>query len=171
MCQEGEARIKGEKRHRSVRFVSVSLHCNEPCFPDNCRVRYTCFRLRWRETEAHLFHNFTVFPCWEWETCSSLWKCKHQPVPVTLQPSSTLQLRFNPQVRKDFYSACTFLAMILYWALLMDLAIFSMRISAYVLVCGRVTGEVALFFSALLLLLLACLGCIAFQPALEDFGV
>ena len=68
------------------------------------------------------------------------------------------------QVRKDFYSACTFLAMILYWALLMDLAIFSMRISAYVLVCGRVTGEVALFLSALLLLLLACLGCIAFQP-------
>lgn len=45
--------------------------------------------------------------------------------------------------------------MILYWALLMDLAIFSMRISAYVLVCGRVTGEVALFLSALLLLLLA----------------
>lgn len=59
------------------------------------------------------------------------------------------------EVRKDFYSACTFLAMILYWALLMDLAIFSMRISAYVLVCGRVTGEVALFLSALLLLLLA----------------
>eukprot|EP00435_Cladocopium_sp_Y103_P065432 s597_g27.t1 len=59
------------------------------------------------------------------------------------------------EVRKDFYSACTFLAMILYWALLMDLAIFSMRISAYVLVCGRVTGEVALFLSALLFLLLA----------------
>lgn len=61
------------------------------------------------------------------------------------------------QVRKDFYSVCTFLAMILYWALLMDLAIFSMRISAYVLVCGRVTGEVALFLSALALLLLASL--------------
>lgn len=59
------------------------------------------------------------------------------------------------EVRKDFYSVCTFLAMILYWALLMDLAIFSMRISAYVLVCGRVTGEVALFLSALALLLLA----------------
>lgn len=59
------------------------------------------------------------------------------------------------EVRKDFYSVCAFLAMILYWALLMDLAIFSMRISAYVLVCGRVTGEVALFLSALALLLLA----------------
>ncbi len=62
------------------------------------------------------------------------------------------------QVRKDFYSVCAFLAMILYWALLMDLAIFSMRISAYVLVCGRVTGEVALFLSALALLLLASHG-------------
>lgn len=65
------------------------------------------------------------------------------------------QMCSEGEVRKDFYSACTFLAMILYWALLMDLAIFSMRISAYVLVCGRVAGEVALFLAALLLLLLA----------------
>ena len=45
--------------------------------------------------------------------------------------------------------------MILYWTLLLDLAIFSMRISAYVLVCGRVAGEVGLFLIALVLLLLA----------------
>ena len=30
------------------------------------------------------------------------------------------------------YSIATFLAMMIYWALLLDLAIFSMRISAYV---------------------------------------
>ena len=48
--------------------------------------------------------------------------------------------------------------MILYWTLLLDLAIFSMRISAYVLVCGRVAGEVGLFLIALVLLLLARLG-------------
>ena len=54
-----------------------------------------------------------------------------------------------------------FLAMILYWVLLVDLAIFSMRISAYVLVCGRVAGEVGLFLVALVLLLLASLGHVA----------
>lgn len=65
--------------------------------------------------------------------------------------------------------------MILYWALLMDLAIFSMRISAYVLVCGRVTGEVALFLSALALLLLAslfwCEGWGIFDPENWTIGV
>eukprot|EP00438_Fugacium_kawagutii_P007921 Skav203703 [mRNA] locus=scaffold259:362240:390330:+ [translate_table: standard] len=49
----------------------------------------------------------------------------------------------------------SFLAMMLYWALLSDLAIFSMRISAFVLVCGRVVIEVGLFLTALLLLILA----------------
>ncbi|CAK9048506.1 unnamed protein product, partial [Durusdinium trenchii] len=59
------------------------------------------------------------------------------------------------EARKDFYSVAAFLAMILYWVLLVDLAIFSMRISAYVLVCGRVAGEVGLFLVAFVLLLLA----------------
>ncbi|CAE7747253.1 unnamed protein product [Symbiodinium sp. CCMP2592] len=53
------------------------------------------------------------------------------------------------------YSIATFLAMMIYWALLLDLAIFSMRISAYVLVCGRMLGEVALFVCALLSLIVA----------------
>ncbi|CAJ1404592.1 unnamed protein product [Effrenium voratum] len=57
--------------------------------------------------------------------------------------------------RKDFYSVCAFLAMMLYWGLLTDLAIFSMKISSYVLVCGRVAGEVGLFLIALIFLLLA----------------
>ena len=45
--------------------------------------------------------------------------------------------------------------MCLYWALLSDLAIFSMRISAFVLVCGRVAVEVGLFLTALFALILA----------------
>ncbi|CAE7537410.1 unnamed protein product [Symbiodinium natans] len=53
------------------------------------------------------------------------------------------------------YSITTFLAMMIYWALLLDLAIFSMRISAYVLVCGRMLGEVALFLCAIFALVLA----------------
>ncbi|CAJ1357757.1 unnamed protein product [Effrenium voratum] len=59
------------------------------------------------------------------------------------------------QERMDAYSLCSFLAMMLYWGLLSDLAIFSMRISAYVLVCGRVAAEVGLFFTALFALILA----------------
>jgi len=59
------------------------------------------------------------------------------------------------QDRLGFYTFCAFLAMMLYWALLSDLAIFSMRISAFVLVCGRVVIEVMLFLTALLLLILA----------------
>eukprot|EP00435_Cladocopium_sp_Y103_P065929 s642_g28.t1 len=59
------------------------------------------------------------------------------------------------QDRMDFYTVCAFLAMMLYWALLSDLAIFSMRISAFVLVCGRVVIEVGLFLTALFLLIMA----------------
>ncbi|CAK9024711.1 Uncharacterized protein SCF082_LOCUS16757 [Durusdinium trenchii] len=59
------------------------------------------------------------------------------------------------QDRLGVYSVCAFLAMALYWILLSDLAIFSMRISAFVLVCGRVVVEVGLFLTALLLLILA----------------
>ncbi|CAJ1346377.1 unnamed protein product [Effrenium voratum] len=49
----------------------------------------------------------------------------------------------------DFYCLCAFLAMMLYWALLSDLAIFSMKISAYVLICSCVLSDVLLFFAAL----------------------
>ena len=35
--------------------------------------------------------------------------------------------------------------MLLYWALLLDLTIFSMQISAFTLVCGRVLSELGLF--------------------------
>ena len=37
------------------------------------------------------------------------------------------------------------IGILLYWALLMDFTIFSMRISAFVLVCGRILVEVGLF--------------------------
>merc|ERR1740130_2476118 len=41
------------------------------------------------------------------------------------------------------------IAMILYYTLLIELAVFNMRLSAYVLVCGRVLVELALFLLAL----------------------
>lgn len=47
------------------------------------------------------------------------------------------------------------LAMLLYWALLVDFAVISMRLSAFVLVCSRVMSEVGLFFLALSFLIVA----------------
>eukprot|EP00931_Biecheleriopsis_adriatica_P078658 TRINITY_DN5208_c0_g2_i1.p1 TRINITY_DN5208_c0_g2~~TRINITY_DN5208_c0_g2_i1.p1 ORF type:complete len:683 (+),score=120.18 TRINITY_DN5208_c0_g2_i1:69-2051(+) len=46
------------------------------------------------------------------------------------------------------YTTVSMIAMLLYWVLLLDLTIFSMRISAYVLVIRRVLNEVALFLCA-----------------------
>ena len=40
---------------------------------------------------------------------------------------------------------CKGLGILLYWALLMDFTILSMRISSFVMVCGRVLQEVGLF--------------------------
>ncbi|CAE7367938.1 RUB1, partial [Symbiodinium necroappetens] len=53
------------------------------------------------------------------------------------------------------YSMCSCLAMMMYWALLMDFTLLSMRISAFVLVCGNVLADVGLFSLALLFLILA----------------
>ncbi|CAE7258462.1 unnamed protein product, partial [Symbiodinium pilosum] len=51
-------------------------------------------------------------------------------------------------VLKDTYVVLACAAMILYCILILDLSIVSMRISAFVLVCGRVFEEVALFLGA-----------------------
>merc|ERR1719253_2145799 len=47
------------------------------------------------------------------------------------------------------YSIFSMLAMLLYFALLIDLAVFSTKVSAYVLVCIRMLSEVWLFLLAL----------------------
>eukprot|EP00930_Biecheleria_cincta_P056874 TRINITY_DN428_c0_g1_i3.p1 TRINITY_DN428_c0_g1~~TRINITY_DN428_c0_g1_i3.p1 ORF type:complete len:612 (-),score=120.78 TRINITY_DN428_c0_g1_i3:230-1873(-) len=57
--------------------------------------------------------------------------------------------------RKDAYAAMSMFAMLLYWGLLIDLTIFSMRISAYTLVCGRVLSEVGLFLGGMCFLIIA----------------
>jgi len=46
------------------------------------------------------------------------------------------------------------LSMILYYILLVDLAVFNNRVSAFVLVCGRMIGEVSLFLLSLAMFLL-----------------
>jgi hypothetical protein len=52
------------------------------------------------------------------------------------------------------YSVFAMLSMILYYVLLVDLAVFNNRVSAFVLVCGRMIGEVSLFLLSLFMFLL-----------------
>ena len=53
------------------------------------------------------------------------------------------------------YSIFSMMAMLLYFALLIDLAVLSTKVSAYVLVCIRIVSEVFLFILALFAILLA----------------
>jgi len=52
------------------------------------------------------------------------------------------------------YTVFSCIAMLIYWALLMDFTLLSMRISAFVLVCGNVLADVGLFSLALVFLIL-----------------
>ena len=54
----------------------------------------------------------------------------------------------------EVYSTLSMVAMLLYWALLLDLTIFSMQISAFTLVCGRVLSELGLFIGSLIFLII-----------------
>merc|ERR1719217_53944 len=61
------------------------------------------------------------------------------------------------------YYTLNMIATILYYSLLLDLAVFNNRVSAYVLVCGRMLSEIALFLlamSAVLLTLSSALSCL-----------
>jgi len=63
----------------------------------------------------------------------------------------------------ETYYALNMVAMILYYTLLLDLAVFNNRVSAYVLVCGRMLVEIALFLLAMasvLLMLSSALSCL-----------
>jgi len=72
--------------------------------------------------------------------------------------------------RVEAYSTLSMVAMLLYWALLMDLSIFSMRISSFFLVCGRVLSEVGLFLGALAFLVMTFSSSIsALNHNSEDF--
>merc|ERR1719199_2137454 len=53
------------------------------------------------------------------------------------------------QVKTFPYSTICMIAMLLYYALLLDLGVFSNRLSAYMLVCNRMFVEVLLFIAAM----------------------
>merc|ERR1719277_1464886 len=71
------------------------------------------------------------------------------------------------------YSVASMFAMFFYYIQLIDLAVFNNRVSAYVLVCGRMTGEVGLFLLSLLLMILtfaSALSCL-YQKEEEFWGI
>jgi len=64
------------------------------------------------------------------------------------------------------YSVFSMFSMVFYYVLLIDLAVFNNRVSAFVLVCGRMIGEVCLFLVGLFMLVLT-FSC-AFSCLLQD---
>jgi len=72
---------------------------------------------------------------------------------------------------KDAYSIISAIAMLLYWLLLTDLTVFSMRISAFLLVIGRVASEVGLFLMALVYMIVSFASAISsLNQKLKDFA-
>lgn len=57
--------------------------------------------------------------------------------------------------RADSYAALSCVAMLLYCALIINLSILSMRISSFVMMCGRVLAEVGLFLMAACFLIIS----------------
>eukprot|EP00933_Yihiella_yeosuensis_P029663 TRINITY_DN23297_c0_g7_i1.p1 TRINITY_DN23297_c0_g7~~TRINITY_DN23297_c0_g7_i1.p1 ORF type:complete len:596 (+),score=103.87 TRINITY_DN23297_c0_g7_i1:3-1790(+) len=71
---------------------------------------------------------------------------------------------------KKEYSTASMIAMMCYWSLVTDLSILSTRISAFVLVCGRVISEVMLFLFAVAFLVINFASSIkALNTLNEDF--
>merc|ERR1719343_1188049 len=72
------------------------------------------------------------------------------------------------------YYTLNMIATILYYTLLLDLAVFNNRVSAYVLVCGRMLSEIALFVLAMasvLLTLSSALSCLEQEDeAFQNIG-
>eukprot|EP00933_Yihiella_yeosuensis_P048361 TRINITY_DN4449_c0_g1_i4.p1 TRINITY_DN4449_c0_g1~~TRINITY_DN4449_c0_g1_i4.p1 ORF type:complete len:1155 (+),score=321.65 TRINITY_DN4449_c0_g1_i4:401-3466(+) len=79
---------------------------------------------------------------------------------TTAKPAEALSLGLFNQNCEDAkshrepYAIFSMMAMILYWILVIDMTVFSTRVSSFVLVCGKVLSEVALFLGALLFLVI-----------------
>ncbi|CAE6962445.1 unnamed protein product [Symbiodinium natans] len=102
--------------------------------------------------------------------------CTQEPIFYCLGTPEFQETLFTPYCpasldKKEIYSLFSGIGILLYWALLMDFTIFSMRISAFVLVCGRILVEVGLFLMALTFFILAFATSIsALRHQLEDFS-
>jgi hypothetical protein len=94
----------------------------------------------WRES-ASLGLALALFVMFGLEPILACWK-NHEGVWFTADCSGASSISI-------VYSRLSMLAMILYYLLLMDLTVFSNRLSAYTLVCGQLSSELGLFLTAL----------------------
>ncbi|CAE8718310.1 unnamed protein product [Polarella glacialis] len=60
-----------------------------------------------------------------------------------------------PSSSLEIYAPVSMVAMLLYWTLIVDLTVFSTRVSAFVLVCAHTMSELGLFILAMFFLILA----------------
>merc|ERR1712232_1034811 len=100
-----------------------------------------------------------------------------EPILMCLtQPGGVLFTDYCPRaLRVKFfpYSTASALAMFMYCSLAIDFAVFNNRISAYLLVCGKMASEVLMFLVALVFCLLmfgSAFSCLA-QTSVEFAGI
>merc|ERR1711988_1074812 len=121
---------------------------------------------------SYLF-SFQEFGSFTLMTCLVLMLCLE---PVVHCLSAENDKLFYPHCKeakdiKDAYSIISAVAMLLYWLLLTDLTVFSMRVSAFLLVIGRVASEVGLFLGALVYLIVSFASAISsLNQKLKDFA-
>merc|ERR1719498_2269303 len=76
-----------------------------------------------------------------------------------------------PKPLRWYYSFLSMVAMVLYFSLLLDLAVFSTKASAYFLVCIRMISEVGLFLLGLVAVLMTFSSAISvIKHDLNDFA-
>eukprot|EP00933_Yihiella_yeosuensis_P030638 TRINITY_DN24252_c0_g1_i1.p1 TRINITY_DN24252_c0_g1~~TRINITY_DN24252_c0_g1_i1.p1 ORF type:complete len:297 (-),score=52.22 TRINITY_DN24252_c0_g1_i1:117-1007(-) len=86
-----------------------------------------------------------------------------EPIFHCLASSEVLFTQTCPEGQQSMepYSAASMSAMLCYWILVIDFSVFATRISAFVLVCGSVLGEVCLFLTAVVFLTVSFASSIA----------
>jgi len=86
--------------------------------------------------------------------------CSQDPIFHCLQNHSSEMLFTRKcaeaSLQRNIYSKASMIAMILYWILCIDLTVLSTRVSAFVLICGRVVSEVGLFLFTFAFFIATC---------------
>ncbi|CAK9074311.1 unnamed protein product [Durusdinium trenchii] len=150
------------------------------------KIFYSQIRMLVADCRSRSFERFLVIPVPTYLTSFQefgnlilliilILMCTQEPIFYCLGTPEFEQSIFTPLCeaslsKKEIYSLFSGLGILLYWALLMDFTIVSMRISSFVMVCGRVLQEVGLFLMALVFAILAFATSIAsLSHQLGDF--
>lgn len=148
-------------------------------FGSMCQLLYTQVKLCYVDIKRGTINRSYIFPIPEYLfdvqqalymtlVCALIVMFFLEPILWCIKDSTELGLEMNnatgtyiftencPEAQDmGAYYIFSCLAMLLYWALLVDFAVISMRLSAFVLVCSRVMSEVGLLLIALSFLIVA----------------